>query len=78
MEDANLILIAQTLSTQLGRIADSLERIERSLNVTSTGYTETVKTEHGPTDTGEPYNSTAAVIDKTRTYTQEEFRRLAQ
>ena len=32
MEDANLILIAQTLSTQLGRIADSLERIERKLN----------------------------------------------
>ena len=74
MEDTNLILIAQTLSTQLGRIADSLERIERKLNTEP--YHEKVETEHGPTCTDEA--SIAAVINETRTYTQEEFRRLAQ
>lgn len=76
MEDANLILIAQTLSTQLGRIADSLERIERKLNAEP--YHERVETEHGPDHTGEPYTSTVVGVDRTRTYSQEEFRRLAQ
>lgn len=53
MEDANLILIAQTLSTQLGRIADSLERIERKLN-TEPYHDRTEpyhETQHGPTET---------------------------
>ena len=76
MEDTNLILITQTLSTQLGRIADSLERIERKLNTEPTYYVK-VEKEHAPASTGCDTHSTA-VIDKTRTYTQEEFRRLAQ
>lgn len=74
MDDTNLILIAQTLSTQLGRIADSLERIERKLN-TEPHY-ERVETQHSPTETdpcrsnGHGYTETVTYGDFKRRMTQ--------
>lgn len=65
MEDTNLILIAQTLSTQLGRIADSLERIERKLNTEP--YHERVETQHGPTET-DPCTTQGHTYTETVTY----------
>ena len=67
-----LILIAKSLE----QIANELAEIKYILKYKDNEpYHEKVETEHGPTRTSEPYT---VVIDKTRTYTSEEFRRLAE